>query len=388
MTFAALALLAVAVIVGRRRPGTLVAALLAAALAGLFAATRGGVRWGEAWDALAASVPLPIVSLLLVAMVLAELGRAAGLHGALARILRSRTGAVWTALAPLLLDLADPAAADRAVTPAAGAQGPALRRIAAACAVAGGTFGGTIWLGVLIASEAVLVAPIELLLLIRLLVWSLCGVLVITALVRRRDADPDLAAAADADADADADTRAPEATWTGWAALVLLFGTATVATLNPFRAMPVEAWALSGALAIWLLRPLERLMAWTFKRDAVLPEPPSLRTMTAIVPGAALLCAGLLAGGALAAALPAMPSPVLSTLLATGVLWPAAFARDAREARAVAAAVALPLAHCSGAYGPAGAVVLGVLLAASPLFGPLLCLLRARHGTREPAPLT
>lgn len=357
--------------------------LLAAVPAGLWAATRSGRTWGEAWDALAGAVPLPIVSLLVGAMVIAELGRAAGVHGALARILRSPSGPFWRALAPLLLDLADPAAADCAVTPAGGGH-ESLRRVAAACAVAGGTFGGTVWLGLLIASEAVLVAPVDLLLLVRLLVWSLCGVLVIGTLVKSRGT----AASSDAAANTHtAPSQALEVTWMGWAALVLMFLTATLATLNPGRPWPVEAWLLGGALLIWSLRLLERLMAWTFKREAVLPSGPSLTAMAEIVPGAGLLCAGLLAGGAVAAALPAVPAPLISTLLAAGALAPIAFGRDPREARAVAAAVALPLAHCSAAYGPAGAVILGVVVAAGPVLGPLAGLLRAPRGTPEAAPV-
>ncbi|MHC5019940.1 MAG: hypothetical protein ACYTGX_07470, partial [Planctomycetota bacterium] len=130
-----------------------------------------------------------------------------------------------------------------------------------------------------------------------------------------------------------------------------------------------------------------RLLAWIFRREAALPEPPSLRALAEIVPGAALLCAGLLAGGAFAAALPAVPAPAVSTLLAALALAPAWFGDDPRAARAVAAAVALPLAHCSAAYGPAGAVVLGIVIAAAPLWGPVLALLRAPRGEPTPAPV-
>jgi len=335
----------------------LLPALLAAAVAGLFAATQRGLQWGEAWHALSAQIPLSIVALLVGAMALAELGRAAGADRALAQIARSKTGPFWRALAPLLLDLADPAAADRTLSPDSDPH-PHLRRVAAACAVAGGTFGGTVWLGLLIASEAVLTTPLDLLLLLRLLVWCVCGVLAISTLRRHR---PSAGAAQPA-----APSPATAPAWTGWAALALLFATATLATLNPGRVMPVEAWLLGGAGLLWLLRPLERLLAWTFKREAVLPNGPSLTAMTAIVPGAGLLCAGLLAGGAWAAALPAVPAPVVSTLLA---------------------AAALPLAHCSAAYGPAGAVLLGVVIAAGPVLGPLAGLARARRGDNAAAPV-
>ncbi len=363
----ALAALAAAAVFSAIRPARApVAWLGATALAALLALAAGadpvaGARGG---------LLFPAFTTLDAGFALAECARSAGAAEALAaatgwvaRGLGRRAAAAVAALAPWQLDLGDPAGAAIVTGRSQDLFGSErLRGPAGAVAVAGGTFGGALWLAGTVAGEASGggLSPTWML---RLAVWPVLFLVLLwlaLALPRETPREPG---------------AAPRAGPLAGAALAVLVATGVVATLRPDPRLPAEAIGLAGAAVLFALgRASARLAAL---------EP--------AVPPLAALALGSFAGGAAVAAgagevLRAIPAPLAALLALAPAAAPLPAARSIAAAAAAlllellpsrggalppeaCAAAAAALAVSSGGRLPRGATLLGAALASAIAYG-------------------